>query len=598
MVKAGAMRADGDIDCRSGRPGMKNQQGRKSGDRPWEAPGAPQDSCFIEKRISGARNPANVFKIVEGQGFCMTEDNLTSAFTRLATLAETFDQKCEVLKAPGFTEMILTAAQNARIFQPEQLANIMWAMAKLGAQPTVEVMDTMIYASYQMMEETSLGAITTALWAMARLDYIPGEKVLNKAVEVMEMRFNMDRPIPSMSVTEAVWALAAMGHRPSDMFLKTCTMHVMTGLQPHQPEPFPAFDLAQLMWAYVRLGFSPGEEALRRVCQKAMDTLEVWSADAIALLGWSLAKLDFVGFPPALLRAGIERFSVRMDCAWPALTRMISASATFCEHPGEEFLKNAVRIFNGLAHSMYSEAIESVLFSFATFSFHPGFELLDKFAKRVMESPSVFSPLHLANILWCFGLFEFCNLDLWNVVVKEIASMTDSQNVKVPHTALYRLHQVYLLKLEQPGFVFPSQELLQACVEVWNEEIRKQKSTPSALHQEVGKYLSKLLQQGAVPGKLYQKFTTQDGALCLEFYTDQLNQAIDLIELKDFTRNTQMPIGSAIMQTRIIQTLLDRMGSKTIVVTIEAAKWNALETEEHKTAYLRTALSKPADRAA
>lgn len=84
----------------------------------------------------------------------------------------------------------------------------------------------------------------------------------------------------------------------------------------------------------------------------------------------------------------------------------------------------------------------------------------------------------------------------------------------------------------------------------------------------------------------------QDRTLCLEFYTDELNMAIDLIELKEFTRNTQMPIGSAIMRTRILQSMLNVLRSKTVVTTIEATKWNALESDDSKMQYLQEILLK------
>lgn len=80
--------------------------------------------------------------------------------------------------------------------------------------------------------------------------------------------------------------------------------------------------------------------------------------------------------------------------------------------------------------------------------------------------------------------------------------------------------------------------------------------------------------------------------MCLEFYTDELNIAMDLIELKEFTRNTQMPIGSAIMRTRILQSMLNMLQSKTVVTTIEATKWDALESEESKMQYLQEILLK------
>lgn len=81
------------------------------------------------------------------------------------------------------------------------------------------------------------------------------------------------------------------------------------------------------MWAYVRLGYTPDDELLAAACQVALDSLPHWKPDALALLAWSMGKLNHADYPPELLSAGIQSFSIH-ECGWPALTRMISASAT------------------------------------------------------------------------------------------------------------------------------------------------------------------------------------------------------------------------------------------------------------------------------
>lgn len=90
---------------------------------------------------------------------------------------------------------------------------------------------------------------------------------------------------------------------------------------------FPPFDLAQLMWAYVRLGYIPEGNMLERVCQVAVENLDNWTADGLALLSWSMSKLNYVDFPSVLLSSGIKQFTEH-NGTWPGFTRMISASAT------------------------------------------------------------------------------------------------------------------------------------------------------------------------------------------------------------------------------------------------------------------------------
>lgn len=50
-------------------------------------------------------------------------------------------------------EMMLTAAENARLFSDDDLAKIIWALAQLEAEPSVEVMDAFMCNLYSRMEK-------------------------------------------------------------------------------------------------------------------------------------------------------------------------------------------------------------------------------------------------------------------------------------------------------------------------------------------------------------------------------------------------------------------------------------------------------------
>jgi len=49
--------------------------------------------------------------------------------------------------------MMLTAAENARLFSDDDLAKIIWALAQLEAEPSVEVMDAFMCNLYSRMEK-------------------------------------------------------------------------------------------------------------------------------------------------------------------------------------------------------------------------------------------------------------------------------------------------------------------------------------------------------------------------------------------------------------------------------------------------------------
>lgn len=56
--------------------------------------------------------------------------------------------------------MMLTAAQNSRLFSDDELAHIIWSFAQLDAEPPVEVMDTFMCNFYSRMDKMNIKVVS------------------------------------------------------------------------------------------------------------------------------------------------------------------------------------------------------------------------------------------------------------------------------------------------------------------------------------------------------------------------------------------------------------------------------------------------------
>ena len=264
-----------------------------------------------------------------------------------------------------------------------------------------------------------------------------------------------------------------------------------------------------------------------------------------------------------------------------------------CYHPGERFLQDAALFLFSHVDALYYEAVETVLWSYATFSFHPGCDLLAKLAVKIEGHLSLFSALHLANVLWCFALFDSCSSEMWKVMIDAICAVPPQE---IPHEALYRLFQIYLLKKSssssgESNYELP-EEIKEAGSALWLRQMERQKEIQSPFFTDVCRLLTSLChQQLNGNAQVHQHFVLSDKTVCVGFYIESLHRCLELVDEHEFTINTTEPIGSAIMRTKITQCCLERsMGSTFSVDFLKYTDWQSLESDNDKQQYLKTLL--------
>ena len=250
------------------------------------------------------------------------------------------------------------------------------------------------------------------------------------------------------------------------------------------------------------------------------------------------------------------------------------------------FLQEAAGFLSSVVDDIYYEAIETILWSYATFSFHPGCDLLGKLTSKIDGQLRYFSALHLANILWCYVLFDSCTLSIWQTILEAFSAFPVAE---VSPEALYRLFQAYLLKTRctEDPFELP-RDLQEAGMQLWKHQTEHQKTIASPFHADVLRILSSF----HLHSQIFQHYCCANQTLCVSFYIESLQRGIELIDEHEFTMNTTEPIGSAIMRTKVTQTLIpDALGSSSTVEFLKFTFWQSLQTDGEKQEHLRRILT-------
>lgn len=159
------------------------------------------------------------------------------------------------------------------------------------------------------------------LWAMARLDYIPAEKVLIRACQAMAEWIRL-REGRLSDFCSCFWGLAVLGYAPASTILRdfvTLSSGCLGSLTP--------MEVAQLLWALVQFGFHPGQTFLDVVDALFCGAECMWQLEETCLLFWGMATF---GYPinQLFIYNTIDKVQSSLpNCSWSVLVRTLSGCA-------------------------------------------------------------------------------------------------------------------------------------------------------------------------------------------------------------------------------------------------------------------------------
>ncbi|KAJ1486223.1 RAP domain-containing protein, partial [Baffinella frigidus] len=214
--------------------------------------------------------------------------NVANVLWALATMGERAD--------PGLLEaMQRRATATAWEWTPQHVGNVLWALATMGERADRVLLEAMQWRATATAGEFKPKEVANVLWALATM----GEKAGGGMLEAMQRWATaLAREFNPQDVGNVLWALATMGERADRGLLQAIGRRATATAGEFQPQ-----NIANVMWALATMGEKPDRGVLEAIGVRAIATAGEFNSQDVGNVLWALAVMGevFTGFPVALI---------------------------------------------------------------------------------------------------------------------------------------------------------------------------------------------------------------------------------------------------------------------------------------------------------
>ena len=508
-----------------------------------------------------------------------------------------------------------------------QTAQILWAAAKLNAQPPW--LPAALQALRADMSDASFAELCLAAWAVARLSprHRPGDGFVTDLWAATSAHLGHLTPLTASQLGFAV--SAGMSVRPPDRWTAAYLQHTQhllpqcaggelrqifsgVSLMPAvQSEWLSAFwaavqarcllpdgmstaELTGILQSAARMGCDIDSTAMDVIQSAAEASISQFSNAALALLLWTLVKLGrlpdviFLDGLVAETRRRLEGAADGPGWTMESLWLLLSSLAELRHRPSDAWLRAFDAAALPLLGGATAKELSRLIWAHAVLDANPGEAWLKAFDSRCTAHLPSFNTQGLANTCWALVVLQAYDCAAlprlwarWLVRMAERGGEAAALDwVQLAEVAVVAAH-------ERPGLLQEMDSGMEKTARTrWAEHVQAQRSSDSSSHNRVAARLQTDLR---VPFKR-SKLCSQSARLVdLALEVDQLRLAVMVDGPALFTRNTWQQTGSARLRDRS----LSLAGWRVVVLP-----WFALEGLRDPAAcseYLRRRLAEAAE---
>jgi nicotinamidase-related amidase len=191
-------------------------------------------------------------------------------------------------------KLMAKATTVSQSFEPQHVANTVWALATMGVTPDAGLLRAMQVRATAVAGEFNPQNVANTLSALAKMGVTPDAGLL-RAMQVRAMALAGE--FTPQAVSNTVWALATMGVTPDEELLRAMQVRAMALAGLFDPQ-----EVSNTVWALATMGVTPDEELLRAMQVRATSLAGLFDPQNVANTVWALATMGVM--PEAgLLRA-------------------------------------------------------------------------------------------------------------------------------------------------------------------------------------------------------------------------------------------------------------------------------------------------------
>ncbi|GLC42995.1 hypothetical protein PLESTM_001410800 [Pleodorina starrii] len=284
-----------------------------------------------------------VMQVIEEHVANLNHVNVATALHRLGSCGlQPGGREAERLLAdPRVGQLLRLAEQHLSSFAAREVANCLWALAKLGYQqqqpaagaaasdPEAHHHHHHHHHHHQQAEDVAAAAAAAAAASSSSgggCGGVSGGSLLAGLCTRAEATLGGFGP---QEVANALWALGALGHHPGEPLLRGLTERLRGVL----PELAPQ-GLSNCLLGLAKLGWSPGADCLDEVTRGSLPKMDDFEPQALSNTPWSLARLGHRNeqLQEAVFQQALRRIA---DFVPQGVSNLVWAAATLGLGPGE-----------------------------------------------------------------------------------------------------------------------------------------------------------------------------------------------------------------------------------------------------------------------
>ena len=241
------------------------------------------------RKLIGMKREEDIVVLCETSGDQFNHVNVATALHRLAKLRGRQSGSSGWLIEDGqrlkavCSMMTARAVAEAGAFDPQGIANVMWALATIGVEPSRELASAMSMRAVASAGAFKPQGIANLMWALATLGLEPSRELAS----AMSMRAVASAgAFKPQNIANLMWALATLSVEPSRELASAMSIQAVASAGAFKPQ-----NIANLMWELATLGLEPSRELALAMSKRAVASAGAFNPQDIANLMWALATL-------------------------------------------------------------------------------------------------------------------------------------------------------------------------------------------------------------------------------------------------------------------------------------------------------------------
>ena len=241
-------------------------------------------------------------------------------------------------------------------------------------------------------------AIANVLWALATM----GERADRELLAAMQSRATVTAgEFKPRDVANLLRALATMGERADRGLLEAMQARATATAEEFKPP-----EVANLLWSLATMGETADQGLLVTMQARATETAEKFIPQAVANLLWSLATMG-VRADRELLQAMKRRATAKVeDFMSQDVANVLWALATMGDRVDRGLLKAMQWRATATAGGSTPQNVANVLWALATMGERAEQRLLEAMKMRARATAGEFTPANVATVLWALAMVD------------------------------------------------------------------------------------------------------------------------------------------------------------------------------------------------